>query len=137
MKTQFTLTRNAALSLLVLGFAVVTAVVAVNAQADETTDSTQTTVVHGPFFVDENGDGYNDNAPDDDGDGIPNGQDTDYTRPANGQGKHLGSGKHLGNGKSNATVSGKGNTNSGRRGNGKGKGACVADRNSTTDESSK
>ena len=30
-------------------------------------------------FVDANGDGYNDNAPDDDGDGIPNGMDPDYT----------------------------------------------------------
>ena len=29
--------------------------------------------------MDENGDGYNDNAPDDDGDGIPNGMDADYT----------------------------------------------------------
>ena len=29
-------------------------------------------------FVDENGDGYNDNAPDQDGDGIPNGRDDDY-----------------------------------------------------------
>ncbi len=36
-------------------------------------------VVHGPNFVDENGDGYNDNAPDSDGDGIPNGQDEDFT----------------------------------------------------------
>lgn len=34
---------------------------------------------HGRAFVDENGDGYNDNAPDADGDGIPNGQDPDYT----------------------------------------------------------
>ncbi len=33
---------------------------------------------HGAGFVDENGDGYNDNAPDQDGDGIPNGQDPDY-----------------------------------------------------------
>lgn len=32
-------------------------------------------------FVDENGDGYNDNAPDADGDGIPNGMDPDYTGP--------------------------------------------------------
>ena len=31
-------------------------------------------------FVDANGDGYNDNAPDHDGDGIPNGRDEDYTR---------------------------------------------------------
>lgn len=29
-------------------------------------------------FVDKNGDGYNDNAPDDDGDGIPNSLDPDY-----------------------------------------------------------
>ncbi len=33
---------------------------------------------HGHKFVDENGDGINDNAPDADGDGIPNGQDPDY-----------------------------------------------------------
>jgi len=30
-------------------------------------------------FVDKNGDGYNDNAPDHDNDGIPNGLDPDYT----------------------------------------------------------
>ena len=30
-------------------------------------------------FVDEDGDGYNDNAPDHDGDGIPNGLDPDWT----------------------------------------------------------
>ena len=35
--------------------------------------------VHG--FIDENGDGFNDNAPDHDGDGIPNGRDEDYTGP--------------------------------------------------------
>lgn len=35
--------------------------------------------LHGLGFVDANGDGYNDNAPDADGDGIPNGQDPDYT----------------------------------------------------------
>lgn len=34
---------------------------------------------HGKNFVDKNGDGYNDNAPDHDGDGIPNGVDPDYT----------------------------------------------------------
>lgn len=34
--------------------------------------------VKGQGFVDENGDGYNDNAADADGDGIPNGQDADY-----------------------------------------------------------
>lgn len=35
---------------------------------------------HKKEFVDKNGDGYNDNAPDDDGDGIPNGLDPDYKR---------------------------------------------------------
>ncbi len=36
---------------------------------------------HGKNFIDNNGDGYNDNAPDHDGDGIPNGLDPDYTGP--------------------------------------------------------
>lgn len=34
---------------------------------------------HGKNFIDNNGDGFNDNAPDHDGDGIPNGVDPDYT----------------------------------------------------------
>jgi hypothetical protein len=34
---------------------------------------------HQTGFVDANGDGYNDNAPDHDGDGIPNGRDADYS----------------------------------------------------------
>ena len=38
-------------------------------------------IKHGPKFVDEDGDGFNDNAPDHDGDGIPNGLDPDYKRP--------------------------------------------------------
>jgi hypothetical protein len=46
--------------------------------------------VRGIGFVDENGDGYNDNAPDIDGDGIPNGMDEDYVgsqmRKGNGKG---------------------------------------------------
>jgi hypothetical protein len=42
-------------------------------------DTTSTRVkVRGVHFVDANGDGYNDNAPDADGDGIPNGLDPDY-----------------------------------------------------------
>lgn len=38
-------------------------------------------------FVDEDGDGYNDNAPDHDGDGIPNGLDPDWDKQMNQQGK--------------------------------------------------
>ena len=37
-------------------------------------------------FVDEDGDGFNDLAPDHDGDGIPNGLDPDWVRPEDGSG---------------------------------------------------
>jgi len=36
----------------------------------------------GSHFVDLNGDGFNDNAPDHDGDGIPNGLDADWVKNA-------------------------------------------------------
>ncbi len=45
---------------------------------------------HGNRFVDKDGDGYNDNAPDHDGDGIPNGLDPDYMGPR----MHGGRGMH-------------------------------------------
>lgn len=35
---------------------------------------------HKGNFIDANGDGYNDNAPDHDGDGIPNGLDADFMK---------------------------------------------------------
>ncbi len=44
----------------------------------------------GAGFVDQNGDGYNDNAPDQDGDGIPNGQDPDYQPLNPDRGKRFG-----------------------------------------------
>ncbi len=50
---------------------------------------TQANGQHGIGFVDANGDGYNDNAPDADGDGIPNGMDPDYT----GAKMHNGNGR--------------------------------------------
>ncbi len=50
--------------------------------------NTQYGYKHG--FIDEDGDGINDYAKDDDGDGIPNGQDPDYQRPMDGTGyKHM------------------------------------------------
>lgn len=67
------------LSLLV---AIVTMPVGLNAQ--------DTPVQHGAHFVDADGDGYNDNAPDVDGDGIPNGQDPDYVRPGSSRGATRG-----------------------------------------------
>ena len=51
-------------------------------------------IIHGKNFVDNNGDGYNDNAPDIDGDGIPNGQDPDFTRPQDGSGLKKMNGKN-------------------------------------------
>ena len=42
----------------------------------------QTCTGTGSNFVDLNGDGFNDNAPDLDGDGIPNGLDEDYVKHA-------------------------------------------------------
>jgi len=53
-------------------------------------ETNQKEVQHQKQFEDKNGDGYNDNAADADGDGIPNGQDPDYTgaknRAGNGKG---------------------------------------------------
>ena len=37
-------------------------------------------------YIDEDGDGFNDLAPDADGDGIPNGLDEDYVKPEDGSG---------------------------------------------------
>ena len=63
--------------------------VVISAKAQDTTkteqseqnqikEQNQQQIQHGQNFVDEDGDGYNDNAPDHDGDGIPNGLDPDY-----------------------------------------------------------
>jgi hypothetical protein len=65
---------------------------------------------HGKNFVDKNGDGYNDYAPDHDGDGIPNGLDPDFLAIKNknagkfgmnpdGTKETPGKGKHGNNGK--------------------------------------
>lgn len=40
-------------------------------------------------FIDEDGDGFNDLAPDADGDGIPNGLDEDFVKPADGTGSMI------------------------------------------------
>lgn len=49
-------------------------------------------------FVDENGDGINDLARDADGDGIPNCQDPDWSRPLDGSGYKAQAGKGAGMG---------------------------------------
>ncbi len=52
----------------------------------------------GQNFVDADGDGICDNmgiyGRDDDGDGIPNGQDGDYMQPLDGSGKQSGNGQN-------------------------------------------
>lgn len=50
----------------------------INLQAQTKAADPKAPVKHGKNFVDKNGDGYNDLAPDHDGDGIPNGLDPDY-----------------------------------------------------------
>lgn len=47
-------------------------------QAQTKTNPVKTPAQHCKNFVDKNNDGYNDNAPDSDGDGIPNCIDSDY-----------------------------------------------------------
>lgn len=59
--------------------------------AQDTTKVKQTGKHH--KFVDKNGDGYNDNAPDHDGDGIPNGLDPDWQKLVKYKGKGKGKGK--------------------------------------------
>ncbi|HID40019.1 MAG TPA: hypothetical protein EYP36_10965 [Calditrichaeota bacterium] len=57
-------------------------------KADKNAVQGQSQMKHGIGFVDENGDGYNDNAPDHDGDGIPNGMDEDYNGAKARKGNH-------------------------------------------------
>ena len=86
---------------------------------------------HGANFVDENGDDYNDNAPDHDGDGIPNGQDDDWVKPEDGSRPALGRGAHKwGNGfkqdETNPKAGEPAGRGQGQRGNAgpKGDGSC-------------
>ena len=50
------------------------------AGAQDTTNTKTTVATHTQVFVDEDGDGYNDLAPDHDGDGVPNGLDQDWQK---------------------------------------------------------
>jgi len=72
--------RTTFMTLLVL----LTGLLAVSAYAQDTFGPGQG---HGVCqFIDEDGDGFNDLAPDSDGDGIPNGLDEDFVRPEDGSG---------------------------------------------------
>ncbi|MCF7823545.1 MAG: hypothetical protein K9N35_05175 [Candidatus Marinimicrobia bacterium] len=54
-------------------------------------------------FIDENGDGFNDLAPDADGDGIPNAYDEDYVKPQDGTGAGFGAKNGFSNGPADGT----------------------------------
>ncbi len=88
------------LQTLFLGLLVFTvmAVLAPSTQA-QTCDSTHSN------FVDLDGDGFNDNAPDQDGDGIPNGLDPDYVKHAQ-DGTGMQKGKRKNSGTAVGTASG-------------------------------
>jgi hypothetical protein len=55
-----------------------------NQNAEQNQEANGQQQQHGMHFVDEDGDGYNDNAPDQDGDGIPNGLDPDFVGKRSG-----------------------------------------------------
>jgi len=68
-----------AINILVFIFLAFTSVIGQDSLKTEKSEQPEDkTIKHGPRFIDENGDGFNDNAPDHDGDGIPNGLDPDY-----------------------------------------------------------
>jgi hypothetical protein len=54
--------------------------VSADVKAQDTTRTKNPETQQVQNFVDEDGDGYNDNAPDHDGDGIPNGLDPDWKK---------------------------------------------------------
>ena len=56
-------------------------------QAQDSTKIKDNKTEHNQFFIDKDGDGYNDNAPDHDGDGIPNGLDSDWQKLKKSKGK--------------------------------------------------
>jgi hypothetical protein len=61
--------------------------------AQDTTQIKKVETAKKQGFVDKDGDGYNDNAPDHDGDGIPNGLDPDWKKLKRGKGEGKGKGK--------------------------------------------
>ncbi|MCF7807912.1 MAG: hypothetical protein K9M49_08885 [Candidatus Marinimicrobia bacterium] len=81
-------------------------------------------------FIDENGDGFNDLAPDADGDGIPNKFDGDYERPQDGSGAGFKAKRNNGSGPGDGSGYKNGGMKSGTQarnqtGPGDGTGECV------------
>ena len=68
------------LSVLLSGVFMILSVSSMYAQDSTKTEKKEEPIKHQQHFIDEDGDGYNDNAPDHDGDGIPNGLDPDWNK---------------------------------------------------------
>jgi len=68
------------LSILLTGIFLILFLGSLYAQDSTKTNNEKKTLEHNQHFTDEDGDGYNDNAPDHDGDGIPNGLDPDWQK---------------------------------------------------------
>ena len=83
-----------ALSKLMINLSLALALVAFFSNYSFAQDTGDDSNTHGSGFVDENGDGFNDNAPDADGDGIPNGMDEDYVGSKMHNGQNKGHGSH-------------------------------------------
>lgn len=71
---------SASYPLRLAGFFLILSFTCLFAQDSTKTEDKKDTKDHNQHFIDEDGDGYNDNAPDHDGDGIPNGLDPDWQK---------------------------------------------------------
>jgi hypothetical protein len=80
-------------SILILGVAVLFTGAFAQAQKNEVRSKVLTKTELTVLFMDENCDGLNDLLRDYDNDGIPNGQDPDWTRPKDGTGYKSGNGR--------------------------------------------
>ncbi|MBK8164396.1 MAG: hypothetical protein IPK64_00375 [bacterium] len=76
----------------------IAALVAFGAPANAQTDEQPGNGYRVGGFLDEDGDGFNDLAPDADGDGIPNGLDPDFEPVGDGSGQRRGEGNGDGDG---------------------------------------
>jgi hypothetical protein len=72
--------KNFLLSIFFAGAFVILSFSSLYAQDSTKTEKKEEPVKHEQHFIDKDGDGYNDNAPDHDGDGIPNGLDPDWKK---------------------------------------------------------
>jgi hypothetical protein len=115
--------KESILAILAVAMMVALASMAIAQSTTASADNDQAKPAQCPRFVDADGNGINDNAPDHDGDGIPNCQDSDWK---GGMHRHGQSGH--GHGNSTGKTQAKGNGNHGW-GHGTGHGPRFQDKN--------